>query len=145
MDRTGWDEDDVAFCNWTPLHQLDDRTVRNRRPQFLRRYSVLQSNADLRVGLCCDDVPSLALAVRHPHRAREGIVRMDLDRQWRTGEQQLQQQGRHRSIFSISPLEPQLSHGVTCTVDAAPWLDIADAPGLVHGPYGSVFDGHRLS
>src|SRR5206468_12022491 len=101
MDGAGRDEDDIAFRNWTPLNQFDDRAVRYRRAQFLRRNPALQTNADLRARFRRDDVPSLALAVRHSHRAREGIVRMDLDRQWRTGEQQLQQQGRHRSIFSI--------------------------------------------
>ena len=49
-----------------------------------------------------------------------------------------------RSVF-VGPLEPQLSYGVTCAVDTAPWLEITDAPGLVDGPHGGVFDGHRLS
>ena len=47
---------------------------------------------------------------------------------------------RDRSIF-VGALEPELSHGVPRAIDAAPWLEIADAPGLVHGPHGRVFDG----
>ena len=45
----------------------------------------------------------------------------------------------------VGALEPELSHRIPGTVDAAPWLEIADAPGLVHGPHGGVFDGHRIS
>ena len=57
---------------------------------------------------------------------------------------QLEQQRGDRSVL-VGPFEPQLSHGVSRTVDVAPWLEIADAPGLVHGPHGSMFDGHELS
>ena len=69
---------------------------------------------------------------------------MDLNRQRRAGEQQLEKQGRNRRI-AVGTLEPELSHRVPGTVDAAPWLEIADAPGLVHGPHGRVFDGHSVS
>jgi len=69
---------------------------------------------------------------------------MDLDRQRFAREQQLEQQGRNRSV-RVGPPEPQLSHGIVCTVDAAPWPEIAGTPGLVNDPNGSVFDGHKLS
>src|SRR5271168_3158906 len=105
---------------------------------------MLQPDADLCVRFCRDDVPGLALAVRQPHRARESIVRMDLDRQWLACEQQLEQQGGDRRVL-VGPLEPQLSHGITGTVDAAPWLEIADPPGLVNDPHGGMFGWHMLS
>jgi hypothetical protein len=69
---------------------------------------------------------------------------MDLDRQWLAREQQLEQQGRDRGVV-VGPLEPQLAHGITCTVDAAPWLEIADPPGLANDPHGGMFGGHILS
>ena len=144
VDRAGGNEDDIALRNRTPLNQLDDRAVPDGRPQFLRRDPMLQADADLGVRFCRYDVPCLALAIRHPHRARERIVRMDLDGQRLACEQQLEQQGRNRSVF-VGPLEPQLPHGITCTVDAAPWLEIIDPPGLVNDPYGGMFDGHILS
>src|SRR6266536_190386 len=112
VDGAGRDEDDITFRDWTPLNQFNDRAVRDRRPQFLWRYPALQTNGNLRARFRRDDVPCFALAVRHPHRAREGVVRMDLDGQWLAREQQLEQQCRRRSGL-IGALEPQLSHGVT--------------------------------
>src|SRR5579863_1368345 len=55
MDGAGRDEDDIAFRNWTPLNQFNDRTVRDRCPQFLWRYTSLQANADLRARFRRDD------------------------------------------------------------------------------------------
>src|SRR6185312_2290654 len=81
------DENDITFRNWTPLNQFDDRAVRDRHPQFLLRYPALQADADLRARFRRDDIPRLALAVRHPHRARKGVVRMDLNGQWLASEQ----------------------------------------------------------
>ena len=49
------------------------------------------------------------------------------------------------AAFFVGPLEPQLSYGITASVDTAPWLEIADPPRLVNDPYGGVFDGHMLS
>ena len=112
VDGAGRNVDDVAFGNRSPLNEFGNRTVLDRCTQLLRRYLVLQSSADLRVGLGGEDVPCLALAVRHPHRARESVVRMNLDRQWLAGEQQLEQQGRGGRIL-VGPLEPQLADGVT--------------------------------
>jgi hypothetical protein len=144
VDGAGRDEDDIACGDWTPLHQVDDRAGGDRRPQFLRRYPALQTNADLRVRFRRKDVPGFALAVWHSDRAGEGVVRMDLDRQWLAREQQLKQQRCVRSVL-VGPLEPQFPDGVTRAVDVAPWLEIADAPRLVQRPHGRVFDGHGLS
>jgi len=69
---------------------------------------------------------------------------MDLNRQRRAGEQQLEKQGRNRRI-AVGALEPELSHGIPGNIDAAPWLEIADAPWLGHGPHGGVFNGHSVS
>jgi len=144
VDGAGRNEDDITFRNRTPLNQINDRAIRDRRAQFLWCDPSIQADADLRARLRRDDVPCFALAVRHPHRARKRIVRMDLNRQRRAGEQQFEKQGRNRRI-AVGALEPKLSHRIHGTVDAAPRLEIADAPGLVHGPHGRVFDGHRVS
>src|SRR5579864_3210537 len=79
VDGAGRDEDNIALRNLTPLNQFDDRAARDRCPQFLWRYPALQTNTNLRAWFRRDDVPGFALAVRHAHCAREGIVRMDLD------------------------------------------------------------------
>ena len=98
VDGAGRNEDDIAFRNRTPLNQINDRAIRDRRAQFLWRDPPVQADADLRARFRRDDVPCFALAVRHPHRARKRIVRMDLDRQRRAGEQQFEKQGRDRRI-----------------------------------------------
>jgi len=144
MDSACGNEDDIAFRSRTPVNEINDRAVRDRRAQFLWCDPPVQADADLRARFRRDDVPCFALAVRHSHRARKRIVRMNLNRQRRAGEQQLEKQGRRRRL-AVGTLEPELSHRIPGTVDAAPGLEIADAPGLVHGPHGGVFDGHRIS
>src|SRR5437867_9144568 len=56
VNGAGGDEDDIASRNWTPLNQVDDRAVGDRRPQFLWRHPVIQTDADLRARLRRDDV-----------------------------------------------------------------------------------------
>src|SRR6476469_2003093 len=87
VDRTGGDEDDVVCCDRPPFGQAGNRTVPDRRTQFLWREMLFQSNGNPRVWLCREDVPCLGLAVRQADRARECVVGMNLDRQWLTGEQ----------------------------------------------------------
>src|SRR3981081_743830 len=38
VDGAGRDENDVAWRRRAPINQIDDRTIPDRRPQFLRRY-----------------------------------------------------------------------------------------------------------
>src|ERR1700730_3416222 len=55
MDGAGGNEDDVAWRNAAPVHQFDDRTIPDRGPQFLRRYPVFQSDANLRAWFYGED------------------------------------------------------------------------------------------
>src|SRR4051812_44048385 len=47
VDSAGRNEDDIAFRNRTPLNQIDDRTVRDRRVQLLWRDPAVQTVGQL--------------------------------------------------------------------------------------------------
>ena len=104
----------------------------------------LQSDGNSRVRQCGENVPCFGLAIRLADRARKGIVGVNLDRQWLAGKQQFEQQGRGWRIF-IDALKPQLTDCVARTVNAAPGMEIGDAPWLAHDLHRGMFDGHRLS
>src|SRR5437899_2791496 len=48
VDGPGRNEDDIAFRNRTPLNQINDRAIRDRRVQFLWCDPSAQADADLR-------------------------------------------------------------------------------------------------
>src|ERR1035437_8985991 len=70
VDRAGRDEDDVALHGRAPLSRTGNRTVPDRRAQFLWRETSFQSNGNPRAGRCREDIPCFGLAV--PPHEREG-------------------------------------------------------------------------
>ena len=64
VDRSGGDEDDVAFRDGTPLREVGNRAVPDRCAQCLWRESPLQSQRNPRARGCCENVPGFILAVR---------------------------------------------------------------------------------
>ena len=144
VDGAGRNVDHVPGDNGPPVDEIDDRAVLDRCAQLLGGYPMLQSSADPRIRPGREDVPRFALAIRHPHRARVGVVGVNLDRQGLAGEQQLEQQRRRRGIL-VRTLEPQFAYGVMGAVDTAPWLQIMTPPRLVNDPHGSMFGRHGMS
>src|SRR4051812_17504432 len=64
VDRAGGDEDDVAFCDGTPLREGGNRAGPDRCAQSLWREAPLQSQRNPRAWACCENVPGFSLAVR---------------------------------------------------------------------------------
>jgi hypothetical protein len=70
--------------------------------------------------------------MRQTDRLREGIVRVNLDRQRLLREQQLEEKRRIRRV-GVSTLEPELADRGAILVDLAPGPKISASPGFADG------------
>ena len=132
-----------SLRTWLPLNQVRDRAILDRGAQLRRRELPLQPDGNLSLGRCRQDVPGLGLAVRQPDRMREGIVRVDLDGQRLSGEQQLEQQGRGRRV-RVGTLKPEFANRGAVRLDLAPGQEIGTSPGFAHDPHAGMFDRHDV-
>jgi hypothetical protein len=81
---------EAAYLMSSPMVGVVTKT---RGPQLRGRELPLQPDGNFGAGRCGKDVPGLGLAMPQTDRLREGIVRVNLDRQRFLGEQQLEEQG----------------------------------------------------
>src|SRR5437764_4544425 len=64
VDRARRNEDEIAGCDGTPLHQLLDRAVERGCTQMIFANGSLHTQPERRIGLGIEDVPAFALALR---------------------------------------------------------------------------------
>ena len=104
---------------------------------------MIQSHGYFRTRTCGQDIPCLALAVRQTDRAREHIIRMHLNRERRAREDQLEKQGRARSL-RVGAFEPSLTYrGVGIVVDV-PGPQVRATPGLGYEADSGLLDCHEV-
>src|ERR1700730_18446866 len=143
MDRAGWDENDVVLQDAVPLNQVRNRAVLDRGPQLRGRELPLQPDGNFGAGRCGKDVPGLGLAMPQTDRLREGIVRVNLDRQRFLGEQQLEEQGRVWRVH-VWALKPEFADRDAILANLAPGPEIGASPGFAHDPHAGMFDRHDI-